>query len=331
MPNTWYPVALANALHKSDLNGNTAEIRTNLSSTFQWYYGVDGNTPLSKVDFASVVLHELGHGLGFAGNMLVSGNQGFWGFAGDPDIYDRFTEDNSGIKLIDYASGSMALGSALTSNGVYFDGFYANQANGGSRVKLYAPNPWMQGSSYSHLDEIFNNTPNALMTYALAFGESEHSPGPVALGIFNDLGWSVDSLEKPDLTITKQVIGTGHQPGDPVTFILSIQNIGSMTASQVVVTDTLSSDILSPSWDSSIPGVSVQSGTYIWDLPDLPADASGVITVSGTIRNSLSEGFIISNSASIGTPDVELSTTNNSSSAIVGGTRTYLPVVLKNN
>ncbi|MEW5960144.1 MAG: hypothetical protein AB1801_20670 [Chloroflexota bacterium] len=331
---TWYPIALANALSGSDRNFGTAEIETNLSSTFEWYYGTDGNTPGDRLDFASVVLHELGHGLGFVGSMGVTGGQGSWGYLGSPDIYDRFTEDGSGNSLINtgvYPNPSATLGSALTGNNIYFDGSNANAANGGSRVKLHAPSTWSSGSSYAHLDEIFDNSVNALMTFALAYGESEHSPGPVTLGIFKDMGWSANSLDRPDLKITKQVVGTGHQPGDPVAFVLSIQNSGTVTATGVLVTDTLSTDILSPDWSSSLAGVSEQSGTYVWSLPDLAAGASGTITVTGVIRGTLPPDFAIVNSASLSTVDAESNTANNSSTAMVGGVRIYLPIVLKNN
>ena len=58
-------------------------------------------------------------------------------------------------------------------------------------MELYAPGTWNSGSSYSHLDQSFNGTPNALMTYSLGFGESEHSPGPVTEGLLQDIGWTM--------------------------------------------------------------------------------------------------------------------------------------------
>src|SRR5574341_1296844 len=68
VPNTWYPVATANKLTGSDLDPTDYDIRARFSSTFtDWYFGTDGNTPSDKWDFVSVVLHELGHGLGFTG------------------------------------------------------------------------------------------------------------------------------------------------------------------------------------------------------------------------------------------------------------------------
>ncbi|MCB0032643.1 MAG: hypothetical protein KDE51_01375, partial [Anaerolineales bacterium] len=91
-PGVWYPIALANSIAGSDLNGSTSEIGAQFNSTFDWYYGTDGNTPGDKVDFVSVVLHEIGHGLGFSGSMIVQGGVGYWGSGTQfPDIYDKFT------------------------------------------------------------------------------------------------------------------------------------------------------------------------------------------------------------------------------------------------
>src|SRR3972149_6150390 len=108
-----------------------------------------------------------------------------WGCWGTyPGIYDRFTENGIGTPLLSFPNNSKALGDQLISGSVYFDGANADAANGGAPAKLYAPGTWSQGSSYSHLDTIFDGTANALMTYSIAPGESVHSPGPVTLGIF---------------------------------------------------------------------------------------------------------------------------------------------------
>lgn len=190
---TFYPITLANALHGADLDPTQADIYMGFSSTFNWYSGTDGSTPNTKYDLASVVLHEICHGLGFSGSLYVDGGIGKWWWSGYPKSYDVFTEDNSGKNLIDttvYPENSAALADVLTSSKVYFNGAAANAANGGGKVKLYCPATWQSGSSYSHLDEIFNGTPNALMTYSIGKGESEHSPGTVTLGLLADIGWS---------------------------------------------------------------------------------------------------------------------------------------------
>jgi hypothetical protein len=200
---TWYANALANSLAGTDIDPSLSDIQAQFSSSFNWYYGTDGNVPSGQYSFVSVVLHELGHGLGFLGFMDKQGSSGSWGFGtGSPSIYDRFTENGSGQSLINTAlfpNPSSALGSQLTSNNIFFDGTNANAANGGNRIKLYAPSVWNGGSSYSHLDEVFNNTPNALMTYSIAPGESILNPGPVTLGLFKDLGWKLAATRSSSL------------------------------------------------------------------------------------------------------------------------------------
>ncbi|HDQ70763.1 MAG TPA: DUF11 domain-containing protein, partial [Chloroflexi bacterium] len=232
---TWYPVALANALSGTDRNGADPEMHLAYNKDFQdsneWYFGTDGAPPGSQYDFASVVLHEIAHGLGFSGSMRwddgVVNSQGYhdcngtygagcWGGGtGYPISYDRFTEDSGGTALINtatYPNPSVALGNALTSQNIWFDGPNANAANAG-RVKLYAPATWQSGSSYSHLDETFNSTPNALMTFSLAKGESNHNPGPVTMGILEDIGWTTDD-PTPAPSVTAITPNTGENTGN---------------------------------------------------------------------------------------------------------------------
>ncbi|HEY1014684.1 MAG TPA: hypothetical protein VGE07_18380, partial [Herpetosiphonaceae bacterium] len=191
---TWYPIAIANKLAGTDLDGTIGDINARFSSNFpNWYFGTDGNTPAGQYDFASVVLHELGHGLGFVGSMRVEGANGYWGGTSMtyPYIYDRFAVNGAGQLLIAaYPNNSSALAGALTGNSVFFNGASARAANGGANVPLYAPTTWNQGSSYSHLAESFNGTPNELMTYSIGTADSIHDPGPVTLGMFRDMGWS---------------------------------------------------------------------------------------------------------------------------------------------
>jgi len=211
---TWYAAPLANALANSDINdhdggdadndGNDAdsEMVVEFNNKKNWYFGTDGNTPADKLDFASTALHELCHGLGFNGYAAVDTGDnecstgtlgdGCLGWSGYPAVYDRFTEDGNGGALLDYRSPSARLGNALTGQvggGVYFDGPNANAANHNLPVRLHAPNPW-GGSSYSHLDKTFNRTPNSLMTHRQLNGVAEHHPGPVTIGMLQDMGWA---------------------------------------------------------------------------------------------------------------------------------------------
>ncbi|MFH2039663.1 MAG: hypothetical protein ABIJ65_09540 [Chloroflexota bacterium] len=190
--NTWYQGSLANALAGTDLLPLSYDDYITFNSMFSWYFKTDGNTSPGTYDLVSVALHEIGHGLNFSGSANYSAGKGSIGrgYPAYPTIFDKYVEDAGGTKVTSYPNLSTSLGSLLTSNNVWFNGAYANAANGGSRVKLFAPSNWSSGSSFSHLDYTsFSGTSNSLMVYSMASGSSQHSPGMVTQGILKDLGW----------------------------------------------------------------------------------------------------------------------------------------------
>ncbi len=197
LQNTWYPIALLNSFVGSDKNGETAEVMANFNSEFSnWYFGTDGNPRFNQYDFVSVVLHEIGHGLGFAGSMAVSTEIGLFGYGNsgqyDPVVYDVFSENGSGDQLIHaFGNGSAELREQLVSGNLYFGGTHVLEANGGTPAKIYSPRNWSQGSSFSHLDTSFDNTGHALMTHSIANGEAIHDPGHITLALLKDLGWEI--------------------------------------------------------------------------------------------------------------------------------------------
>ena len=74
VPSSWYAAALANQLAGNDLNGaDVAEIAITFNADVDgpvlgatsWYYGLDAQ-PGPDVDFVTIALHELGHGLGLS-------------------------------------------------------------------------------------------------------------------------------------------------------------------------------------------------------------------------------------------------------------------------
>lgn len=211
--NTFYPVALANAISgidqepPSSSNPDGAEISADFNSSpgASWYYGTDGQPGSDQEDLETVVLHELGHGLGFLGtfdglNPSTGADQGR-GYAGlssdgkNVTIFDRFVSNAQGVPLLSstYPNGSLALGQVLRGglNGAHWNGAWGIRALGMTRPVLYSPSTWSEGSSFSHLDE--NTYPagsaNALMTPGVREGESDHSPGPLMLAMFRDMGW----------------------------------------------------------------------------------------------------------------------------------------------
>ena len=142
---------------------------------------------------------------GFLGSMNGTGGTGYWGGLGYPFVYDRSAINGASQPLLNttlFPNPSAALGAQLASNNVFFNGLNARNANGGIAPKLYAPNPWVSGSSYSHLDESTypNGTLNSLMTPALGPGEAIHDLGPIVRGMFLDMGWTASQPDPGAIT-----------------------------------------------------------------------------------------------------------------------------------
>ncbi|RMH19709.1 MAG: peptidase [Acidobacteria bacterium] len=115
---TWYPVALANKLAGVDLapgppdpgllvppfaddivaffNGAIG-VDPNCLTGLSWYHGLTNNAPPGTIDLLNVVMHEFGHGLGFANFINETTGQLFGSGFGLPlpDIYSVFTFDNT--------------------------------------------------------------------------------------------------------------------------------------------------------------------------------------------------------------------------------------------
>src|SRR5690606_3534856 len=213
---TWFPYPLADAIAGRDLDATRPDIEARFNSGYEnWYLGTDGGGPPGQVELFTVVLHELGHGLGFIGSATVEGGQGDLGLTGNtgaeyPFLFDRFTEDDEGRALLDYPQPSAALADVLTS-AVFFGGS-AVEATYGQPAPLYAPGSWNEGSSYSHFDEATfpPDIPDGLMTPRIAPGERKTSPGPLLCAALDDLGWPLAEA------CTALIAGGSAQPPPPV-------------------------------------------------------------------------------------------------------------------
>jgi hypothetical protein len=226
------PVALYNArVGRDALPPQGGERNPDIEAEFNpnaggLYLGTDARPAANQIDFRTVVLHELGHGLGFAGMASVEAGRasiGISGVNGDTGVrsgvsFDQLVYATSaaqagtgGTRLLSLPDGSAALRAALTGDQLYWSGQQAITAAGG-KVRLHAPaqcgeqgppracrpgeSPFVEGSSYSHLDErrYARGTPPGLMTPYLEAGETYVDPGQIALGMLADMGWAVPAL-----------------------------------------------------------------------------------------------------------------------------------------
>jgi hypothetical protein len=268
--NTWYVGSLANSLAKKDLNPASFDMYITYNSIFSWYYGTDGITPAGQYDLVTVATHEIGHGLNFMGTADYFGGWGDYGLDTYPSIYDTFMKSGAGQALITYSHPSTELGTLLTSNDLWFHGANAMAANGGTRVKIFAPSTWMGGSSYSHLDyETFAGTPNSLMVFAVGAGSSNHNPGPVAIGMLQDMGWkkagaatNVPTPQSPSGNITDTTptyTWTGVTGATQYRYKL-------MRGATLVYTKTVASSACTGTTCSATPARVLSRSTYKWKV-----------------------------------------------------------------
>ena len=201
-----FPIALAEKIAGLNINGtNDPDIFIDIDDRDDWYFDFENPTSItnSEFDFVSVVLHEMIHGLGFIG---------FSGFVQDgrgtmkninfpagclepsckgPAIYDVFLSRERDTGLCDnFDDPSDEIGNALRSDRLFLTS--PNFEDNTFPPRMYAPNPFENGSSIYHLDQAeYRNTVNSLMTPVAARGTIEHSLG-LSLDILNDLGWAED-------------------------------------------------------------------------------------------------------------------------------------------
>lgn len=266
LPATWYPTGVVNRLAGADLLPDVPDIQANFNSNpvVPWYFGTDGQPAAGQYDFVSVVLHELGHGLGFTGAFRVEntagGPLGSWGTtgSGDPNtrpfIFDRGAINGAGAALVDttlFPNPSLALGAQLTGDNLFLNG--ANTlAAAGAPVKLYVPPTWEPGSSYAHLDEVTYGAgdPNSLMTPSINAREVIHDPGPITRGILRDIGWAVTDPILPgtfELTSSGGSVATSDQQLQAVFTTNTVT-----TTTQITLTDNLAINDPLPA-DDAVP------------------------------------------------------------------------------
>ncbi len=195
---TIYPVPLANSLAGSDLHPGADDISATFNSDVDgpivlgptdFYYGFDG-LPGSDVDFITVALHELGHGLGFLTFVnLVTGAK----TQGLDDVYMLNLEDHSTGLGWPMMTNGERVASAVDQDDLHWTGPAARAATtglsegthaGSGHVLMYAPSPLRLGSSVSHWS--LDLAPNELMepSYSGANRDLE-----ITLAAFEDIGW----------------------------------------------------------------------------------------------------------------------------------------------
>ena len=280
VPATWYATALANSIAGVELNPGEDDINIYLNSGTNWYLGLDGNTPAGQYDLVSVALHEFGHGIGFVGLAKKVGSEGSFGLLqqGDfgplittfpwpdqdtlPGIFDRFLTSTANGPLAVLDNPGPLLGTAFTSNQVYFNGAYTMAANGGASSRIYAPATFALGSSCVHLNEATYPAGNAneLMTPFSSAGDANHWPGPLCLAMLRDIGWDLS----PGVGIGEGILARGMAVyPNPVSTLLTVHMEPHNRTGALTVTDLSGRVVLWAQAPGPLDVSALHAGTYL--------------------------------------------------------------------
>jgi Secretion system C-terminal sorting domain len=209
--NTWYPIALAEKLASHELNGVTdPDIIASFNSSFtNWSFSTSGTPQAGQTDFVSVVLHEIGHGLGFVDSYgVATTGQGIIDnfFQGSHITYDHYLENGTDANLVqNFTPNTSTLGTELKSNNLFFRSSQLQKTTIDNRARIYAPANFQAGSSIAHLDLLYDGTINALMTPSIGPTEILYNPGPLAMRMLADMGWVNTQIIHASLRSTENV------------------------------------------------------------------------------------------------------------------------------
>ncbi len=225
---TWYHVALVNKLEGADQNGGSAEINARFNSDVdtgclgggsRFYYGLNNTTPSLRINLLVVLLHEMGHGLGFSS--FMNGATGALN-GGFPDVYTTNMFDRTTGKYWNAMTNAERVTSGINNTNVLWDGpnvksassFMAFGRDASGRVQLNTPSTFASGASISHFDTA--DTPNLLMEPNINIGI------PLDLDLtkqeMRDIGWYRDTNADlvPDTITNVMPSGNTVTPGSTV-------------------------------------------------------------------------------------------------------------------
>jgi len=203
--NTYYPQALANSINGFDLNTARSDMTLSFNSDIDnnnncldnrnWYYGLDGGASIQDIDFLSVVLHEILHGIGFSTLTNRSTGQRL---NNRDDIFIRMLEDHSTGLTWQQMTDAERAASATSDPDLHWIGSNVqanitnlNAGTSQGHVKMHAPSIFNAGS-VSHFS--LSAEPFELMEPFI--GQGTDSIG-LAKALLQDIGWTTSVGDKP--------------------------------------------------------------------------------------------------------------------------------------
>lgn len=118
-------------------------------------------------------------------------------------------------------------------------------------------------------------------------------------------GW-VSYAWSHDLVLEQSVApGSLVSAGASLTYTLRFGNVGGSLATNVVISDVLPSELLNVSVQSSLAVTPMGDVPPSWYVGDLGPMQGGTITITGIVHSALSQGTVITNTASVAGDGIE--------------------------
>lgn len=301
--NTFYPLALANSLSGSDQNSGSADIAATFNSdvgtpgclsTKSYYYGLDGNASGSEIDFLSLILHEIIHGLGFQTVVNLSTGAKASGYN---DAYMRHLEDHS----IDKNWGDTSppppamsdaerMNSATDDGDLHWTGGNVNANLGGltggvdqGHMQMYAPTSLSTGASVSHFNA--NTTPNELMEHILPSNQDNIG---LARFLLDDIGWPMFASNAP---IISAVDDLTLKSDETIDIDFAVMDNDTDTGSLLVTASSSNTSVI-PNGNLVISGIGRGKTLNIDPVNGMSGDVTITLTVDDG-SSSTSTNFVI--------------------------------------
>jgi len=166
---------------------------------------------------------------------------------------------------------------------------------------------------------------NAVLTWTISSGNCPASVDTVMLNY----------VRQADLKVTKSDAGNSYRTGSALTYTVTIENIGPSDAVGAAIQDVFPQQLANPTWTSAVTGTGVSitpasgSGSAINANFNMPAVTGNkiVLTVTGTVADTVVGGSIIHNEATVSSPpDVPDPNPGNNTSDVTGIVPNNTPV-----
>lgn len=316
--NILYPTALANKLANkdfSDAQSGIADISMVINESIDgsalgnstFYYGIDGQPTSSDIDFSTVVIHELLHGLGFLSVVdLFTGHK----FGCDAtycktndygDVYSSLIarDVNGSLKPLFDMTQQERLAAVSAEEQLVFIGDatreIATNLISGTRLNLplvYSPSPVQVGSSLSHASNTLS--PKSLM--------APNYSGPLAmskldLAMLSDMGWGAAA----DLEVSLSETAAG-------VINITLANQGASTSGVQIIVNTSAGQFTN---SSQVNCANMSSSGLNCSLDSL---AAGQIVTFAVSINNAAPGTTIA--SEVTSDDIDIAPSNNAASII---------------